>query len=233
MNSDSPLGSFENPIRCHGVAGEREYLARLSGPDGIPIEFNREGSLPGPAGHPYDLYTVTYPGQAAPVQLHFDMYAQGPREKRAPPGLFLIGDFMRRKPWEKVGYLQSVRRRKFGDDAPELPNQYAYIHAKAGELLARGPHIYASQDFFGLPSADWNLSALMACAAQVVHELKGIDPLSPIDVDSLQTAEQFLATFHFQPEQEIPTPERLGTYMLKAVHRIDSKETGLFFRVTT
>ena len=232
MSDNTLLGSFEHPIRCKGVEGEHEYLRRLVGPGGAPIEYRREGSVGGHAGHPYDVYLITGRGLIEPLRLHFDMYAKGPREKRSPPGLFQIADFMKPKPWERLGYMLEVWSEKIGGDLSALPDQYAYVYSKAAGLLGRGPYVYACQDFFGLPEPEWDLEAIVDCARQIVHELHGISPSRPLWVDSLETTKQLLATFHFERiDQMPPTPEETGMLVIHARHRVTREMLTIYFKV--
>lgn len=224
------LGSLENPIRCDGVQGEHDYLACLCGPGGVPITYAREGSVAGSPGHIYDLYAVSFAGSPDPIHLHFDMYAKGPREKRAPSGLCLITDFLKPKSWERLGYMQEVIRDRFHGIAPDLPDQYGYLYSKAASLLGRGPHVYAAMDFFHLPQQDWDLDGIVSCASQVVHELRGVNMDYPISVESVGVAEQFLATFHFKSDAPASQSPKTGVaFEVKAVHRVNATTIRLLF----
>jgi len=80
--------SPENPVRVGGgtvqsggAAREHAYLRALRGPGGEEVRYRRLGSCcpfipPGGAEATarIDAYEVTYPGQAAPVVLFFDIY---------------------------------------------------------------------------------------------------------------------------------------------------------------
>ena len=86
-----PLGSKENPVRENGPAGQRAYLARLRCADGTAPKFARAGNVgDGPFGYIVDLYRVTCAG-APPVDVHMDMYHDGP-ETRPVPGFTIAGE---------------------------------------------------------------------------------------------------------------------------------------------
>lgn len=88
--ASSPLGSVANPVRAQGVAGERDYLARLRCADGqAPEVLGRGSSMRSPFGGITDIYSLRCNG-AAPTshKIIFDMYHQH-RETRAVPGFTL------------------------------------------------------------------------------------------------------------------------------------------------
>ena len=84
----APLGSRDNPVKCYDPKGEREYLNRLTGPNGEPIKYYRVGSV-GAAkdGHILDLYKVKYQGSTKVFEVHMDMYHKGHRETKPIKGL--------------------------------------------------------------------------------------------------------------------------------------------------
>ena len=233
MTVNHPLGSFENPIRCHGVQGERDYLARLCGPDGAPITHQRQGSVEGLGGHFYDCYAVHCPALPQPIYLYFDMYAKGPREKRPAFGLHWVTEFLKPKAWERLGYMNEVIKAKFKGTEPDLPQQYGYLYSKAGALLGRGPYVYAAMDYFQLPEPEWDLAGILACASQVVHDLKGINMDQPISAGSPELIVQFLATFHFECAFANLSPQKIrGAFAVDAYHRATGVTTRIFFCVT-
>jgi hypothetical protein len=154
MLKSFPLGSFENPVKCSGVEGEYAYLEKLVGPGGIPIDYQRIHSTIGISGKPVDVYKIKYKGLKQPLIVHFDMYAEVIYDKKAVPGLFLLTDFLKRKIWQKTGYINTIMLKEFGVDKMLLPDNYVYTYTKAGKLLANGPYIYSIHDKFQLPLRD-------------------------------------------------------------------------------
>ena len=62
-------------MKCDKPAGEREYLDRLTGPDGEQVSYQRLRNYgEGPSGHIIDGYAVTYPGKDKPTLVYMDMY---------------------------------------------------------------------------------------------------------------------------------------------------------------
>ncbi len=229
---NKPLGSFDNPVKCKGIEGEREYLGRLVGPGGEPTGYARLGSLFGPSGAILDLFEVTCDALAEPVLVHLDMYAKGPREKRAVDGLFMETDFLKPKFWQKRGYMDEVMAKELGGAEPDLPPRYVYIYTKAAALLGQGPHIYARRDFFDFPLPEWHLAGLMRCAEQIVHHLRGLSAERPIQTDASLTARQFLRTMHFgELPDDVVTEETSGPLCLREQHLVTEEGCVLHFDV--
>ena len=83
--------SADNPIMVGGAndsegpSNERRFLKCLSGPNGEPLEFERERSCCGfdtensPFGSGLlDIYLIRWEGQSEPVQLYINMYDYAP-----------------------------------------------------------------------------------------------------------------------------------------------------------
>src|SRR2546428_23760 len=74
LATSSRLGSHDNPVRCAGPRGEREYLARLRCDDGRAPAFARAGSVGrGADGDVLDNYLVQCAGQTT-TNVYMDMY---------------------------------------------------------------------------------------------------------------------------------------------------------------
>lgn len=85
-NAASPLGSFENPVRCDMPSGEREYLLRLSCLDGSPLEIGERASFgSGADGHVLDGVELRC-ADGTKQKIFLDMYHRGYREAEAVPG---------------------------------------------------------------------------------------------------------------------------------------------------
>lgn len=89
VETDPTYGhSPDNAIKVGGPIGgpsaQRAYLGTLRGPRGEPISYERTHSCCAfnPPGSPFrgmlDVYRVTYPGQAAPIDLYLNMYECAP-----------------------------------------------------------------------------------------------------------------------------------------------------------
>jgi hypothetical protein len=88
------LGSWDNPVKCSGPFGEREYLDRLRGPDALPVLYRRLGNAGvGVNGHIVDVYLVESRDGSLRKEVFMDMYYEGYRETNAVEG-FLMADKM-------------------------------------------------------------------------------------------------------------------------------------------
>lgn len=82
-----PLGSREAPVRCHGPAGQREYLDRLRCPNGSAPSYERVGNVGvGAYGHVVDHYLLRCGGAAQARDVYLDLYFPGYAEPRPIPG---------------------------------------------------------------------------------------------------------------------------------------------------
>lgn len=83
--NDSYGYSQDNPIKVGGVNNgpvmERKYLNSLTGPNGEPVSFYRNGSCCPfetkngfMGGGMLDIYSVTYEGKGDTVKLYINMY---------------------------------------------------------------------------------------------------------------------------------------------------------------
>ena len=232
MLKSFPLGSFENPVKCSGVEGEYAYLKKLVGPGGIPIDYQRTHGTMGISGKPVDVYKIKYEGLKQPLIVHFDMYAKGIYDKKATPGLFLLTDFLKRKIWQKMGYIDTVMLKEFGEDKILLPENYIYTYTKAGILLANGPYVYSIYDNFQLPLIQWDIDELMSCAEQMVQHIRGISAEHPIKTKSNSTAFQFLKTFHFETDENSVVPTKIkGVIAINGIHIITKQRIVLHFKI--
>ena len=227
---ESPLGSFENPVKCKGIDGEYKYLDSLVGPGGIPIEYARLGSKLGLEGKMIDVYSVSYEGLKKPIHVHINMYAKGPRDKKAVDGLFRMTDFLKTKPWQKLGHLQKVLSDEFPNGKIILPENFAYVYAKAGMLLSYGPYIYAKRDFLGMPEASMNQKGILDCAEQLVHHVRGISLSHPLHVDQEEVIIDFFKTFHFDCTLEFSTEKKQNSvHRASGTHQITEQKLMLYF----
>ncbi len=84
------LGGRNNPVRCDGPQGQRDYLSRLRDYSDQPVSFKRAGTFrDGPYGHPLDAYLVAYPDGYA-QEVYLDMYHPGFVEKAPPAGFKIV-----------------------------------------------------------------------------------------------------------------------------------------------
>jgi hypothetical protein len=109
-SQEEDLGTFENPILCSKVDGERWYLSRLRTPEGKPLDWSRRGSFGsnGKDQHILDGYRIDDTDRT----LFLDMYHPGHVEIRAPKGFRLLSEWSAR--------LEYVDRRlhAFGEAKP-------------------------------------------------------------------------------------------------------------------
>jgi hypothetical protein len=230
--SKHPLGSFENPVRCKDVSGEREYLDRLFGPGGLTIEYKRVRSKMGFDGDILDMYEVSYEGLTEPIIIFFNMYAKGPAEKKAVEGLHMIDEFRKPQSWQTLHYCQEVIKKHLPDYTDMATPEFYYLHTKAGYLLSQGPYIYARFDFFNMPYCDWDLNTIKNCAEQLVHSAKGLLPSYPLFVNSIETAQNFMSTFHFESDTSDIKTSDSGLFSIKATHMMDDRKIELYFKLT-
>ena len=82
-----PLGSQQNPVRVQGVAGEKNYLAKLRCSDGrSPTVGGRSIGMPSPFGGITDIFSVKCEtGQPSVAAIAMDMYHEHV-EARPVPG---------------------------------------------------------------------------------------------------------------------------------------------------
>jgi hypothetical protein len=84
------LGSWENPVRCHGPEGEVAYLERLRGPDGRPVRYRRTGNLGrGVHGSIVDRFIVQSADGTLCKEVIMEMYFRDYVEDRPIEGFFL------------------------------------------------------------------------------------------------------------------------------------------------
>lgn len=96
---DATYGYTEkNPIKVggfdEGPKNERDYLNSLTGPNGEPISFKRQGSCCDfkTSNSPFgmgllDIYRVTYSGKNDTITLYLNMYDKG--KLKAPKGFLM------------------------------------------------------------------------------------------------------------------------------------------------
>jgi len=191
----------DNPIKCDGVHGEREYLNSLVLPDGQPIDYERIGSSRNIKDQIVDTYQIKDVQGNMIMMLYFDMYHRGYREKKAPSGLRTINSFKERQKFQDIDYFFKRKEELYGDLELDVPDQYIYIWTKSGILLARGSYLYAKEDAFGLPHEGMDTKQLILLSSQIVHELKGISSDYPLEFEEKQNIIDFFKTLHFKVDE--------------------------------
>lgn len=201
-NSNHSLGSKENPIRCDGPQGERNYLSRLVTQKGRAIVTSRQGSTRNTSSRIVDIYPIEDENGQIITTLYFDMYHKGYKEKKVPAPLKSINEFKKPQFFQKIDYLFQRKEIVYANQEIKMPNKYTYLWSKAGLLVACGVYIYAMQDFFGLPDDDIDEQHLISAAEQIVHQLAGSHPSNPLIVENQKMLSDLLKTFHFN--QDLP-----------------------------
>ena len=89
--SAHPLGSMENPVKCHDPAGERHYLERLRDTqDFKSVSYKRIGSVSAPgSSNLLDRYEVVT-SRMQTSTIFFDMYHKRHVEMQPVPGFLLF-----------------------------------------------------------------------------------------------------------------------------------------------
>lgn len=225
-----PLGSENNPVRCHDFEGRNTYLGNLVGPEGQEILYKRLGSRKGVHGNIVDIYNIYTKDGTVNQMIYVDMYHKGYREKKPIDGLKTVNDFKKRKDFNKPDYLLE-RKKEIEAIIPgfKLPDQYVYIWTKAGLLVLMGPYIYSKEDFFGKPGTAYPDQLVMA-GKQIVHELNGAVKERPLEVENMQVAVDLLGTFHFEKVESTKMDNNL--YAIKFRHLMkEQDEIELFFSI--
>jgi hypothetical protein len=85
------LGSWQKPVKCHLPSGERAYLDRLRGPDGLPVSYERIGSHgKGVYGNIVDGYVVISQDDSVGCIIYMDMYFSGYAETEAVDNFTIV-----------------------------------------------------------------------------------------------------------------------------------------------
>lgn len=230
------LGSEQHPIRCAGPSGERAYLDQLQGLNGEHLQYRRLGSMPS-NGNMLDVYELqTLSGQ--PVgQLYFDMYHQGYEESAVPPEYQRIDEAsVEQQLLEQMFDFSGVGDLKAKYGEMQIPiDSHGYVSSKASRLLLVGPNYYASQDYFNRPSKTCNGVELLSISSQYTKEKAGLYAEHPLKVSSARSVQEWLETFHFQPDADI-----LGKFdllasesapmIITATHLMTEQRLSLYFQ---
>lgn len=114
----------------------------------------------------------------------------------------------------------------------KIPNKYLYIWSKASLLLSQGFSEYRNNDFFKYPLKEWNEAEMTMCINQIVHYLKGFDPVHYIETNSIDNAINLLLTFHFERTsiKQIINNNNEKIQSISFKHKIDKDEITLFFK---
>jgi tetratricopeptide (TPR) repeat protein len=113
-----------------------------------------------------------------------------------------------------------------------IPNKYVYIWSKASLLLSQGFSEYRKNDFFKLPLIEWDEAEMTICINQIVHYLKGFNPVHYIETNSLDNAINLLLTFHFEriSNKQIINNNNEKIQSISFKHKVDKDEIILFFK---
>ena len=129
-------------------------------------------------------------------------------------------------------YFDESRQKLPNNLQNNLPNKYLYIWSKASLLLSQGFSEYRKNDFFNYPLIEWNEPEMTICINQIVHYLKGFDPIHYIETNNIDNAKKLLLTFHFETitiKQIINTNnEKIQAISFK--HKVDKDEITFFFK---
>lgn len=182
----------------------------------------------------YELQTLS--GQ--PVgQLYFDMYHQGYEESAVPPEYQRIDEAsVEQQLLEQMFDFSGVGDLKAKYGEMQIPiDSHGYVSSKASRLLLVGPNYYASQDYFNRPSKTCNGVELLSISSQYTKEKAGLYAEHPLKVSSARSVQEWLETFHFQPDADI-----LGKFdllasesapmIITATHLMTEQRLSLYFQ---
>lgn len=215
---NNALGSIENPIKCNGIGGERDYLDKIVTAEGNPIFYHRKGSSVNSKKQILDIYIIKDMDGNYIATLHFDMYHEGYREKKVPVPFKLIHSFKAPKTFQKMDYFYKRKKEIFGEVEVKSPNKYVYFWSKSGVLFARGAYVYATDDAFGYPLDSMPIAEMMKMTESIVHNLDGIHPLNPIFYDDPKILADLLRTFHFDVDEEKLEQAKINTQAFSFKH---------------
>lgn len=202
------LGTKENPIRCEGPSGERQYLDQITASKAKldfteHIQYRRIGSFP-VAGKILDNYEIKNLKGDVVGHLFFDMYHEGYTESKVPPDFTRLDEeallsstgFMNLESMELKFDRRNRLREQYGESTIST-SSHGYVESKAQGLLVGGPQFYALHDFFGYPQGDWELLELLKASDALVSKLAGLYAEEPLVFSSVKVLKQFFKTWHF------------------------------------
>lgn len=115
-----------------------------------------------------------------------------------------------------------------------MPSRYVHIWCKASLLLSQGFSKYLKNDLINYPLIEWNEAEMTICINQIVHYLKGFDPVHYIETNNIDNAINVLSMFHFDRNSEkwVINKNNEKIHSISFKHRVDKDEITLFFKTS-
>lgn len=228
---EKKLGTIENPIRCEGPMGERSYLDQLISQTRGFLNYRRGGSLR-TNGNTLDVYHLFDLSGEKVTELFFDMYHEGFTESDVPEGLVRIDqEELNRQVMKKTlsaSFSEKAKEIRARFDIDE--SSHGYVMAKAQRLILCGPIYYQSHDHFGHPQRTWDLKGIVDASRQIAEDFAGRIQDHPIQVLSIEVADQLLKTFHFDAVNLESLESTEDPVLITAAHHVTQMPLRFWFK---
>lgn len=110
---------------------------------------------------------------------------------------------------------------------------FAYIVSKASRLYYAGPENYSIDDYFNYPKPKWDKDQIISGAFQLATQFKGGTEFNPIELKSIEDAENLLMTFHFKILDYEILNSQSSIIKTRFKHTMDKREITFFFKTDT
>ena len=228
------LGTLDNPIRCENPSGERSYLEQLISTTHGFFQYQRMGCFAG-GKKPIDGYSIMDLSGTKFTELYFDMYHPGYIEQEVPEGFTRIDpeELEEQLLTKMLDNLSSKKHKEMQDLITIDTANHGYVSSKAQQLLLCGPLYYQNNDYFNYPEMEWDLQGIMDACKQIVDDFAGRLQDHPIQVSSVETAEELLNTFHFTADNIELLRSTENAVLVVATHDVTDESLQLWFRCST
>lgn len=194
------LGSEDNPIKCNGIEGEREYLQSLIGINGEPVTYKRVCSMRKKQyKNVYDLYCLRDANDTVIKHLFLDMYHKD-ADYSAPDGFLFVEDYLSNFDFISLDFFK-----QFNGLSKEHMSIRAFLR-ELGKLLAfkegysryrNYPSIKERYNIIDLSNFLWITEIENLCKS-IIYELKGLFIDKPLEVESIDLLIQLLENIRYK-----------------------------------
>lgn len=198
------LGSEDNPIKCNGVEGEREYLQSLIGVNGEPITYKRICSMRKKQyKNVYDVYCLKDLDGNIIKHLFLDMYHKE-ADFKAPDGFLFVEDYLSNFDFISLDFFK-----QFNGLSKEHISIRAFLR-EVGKLLAfkegysryrNYPTIKERYNVIDLSNFLWIVEIENLCKL-IIYELKGLFIDKPLEVESIDLLIQLLENIRYTIDEK-------------------------------
>jgi hypothetical protein len=198
LPTDGSKGSLNNPIKCKGIQGERDYLNKLIDKDRNVFKYKRLGSTKNATlPHVLDIYELTAYNSGDKHRLVIDMYHDS-EDDETPEGFMFMDTYLSKFDYTTPYYFRKIQEQQ--EDKTGYNKRFESFVFDCACLMALG---YAYQQYKNIPFEEDDIDTFVisdidkTILDQIVHNHAGISQENPLIIQDQSDLERVAAALNY------------------------------------